>query len=307
LFMQKLRTQLPPLNSLVAFEASARHLSFTRAGHELLVSREAVSRQIRLLEGHLGVKLFRRLHRAVELTRDGEEFHGTVKRGLEGIARAAEVLQRRGQPAKITVTATVAIASCWLTPRLPKFRAAHPDAEIRVMVSDSPPDLAAEGIDVGFRYGDGKWPGLRAVRLFAVSSFPVCAPGYLQAAPAIAGPADLMDHTLLNLDGAPHAMEDWYWWLQGAGVRGPTSLQILGFDNYANVIQAALDGQGVALGFGGIVDDYLAAGELVRPLAATLSKGFAVYLTAPASARLPIIAGRRRTPRSPRGRRPATR
>jgi DNA-binding transcriptional LysR family regulator len=284
--MQKLRTQLPPLNSLVAFEASARHLSFTRAGQELLVSREAVSRQIRILESHLGVRLFRRLHRAVELTEDGEAFHTTVRRGLEGIAQAAAALQRRGQPAKITVTATVAIASCWLTPRLPKFRADHPDTEIRVMVSDAPPDLAAEGIDVGFRYGDGKWPGLRAVRLFEVESFPVCAPGYLEAASAIAGPADLMGHTLLNLDGAPHAMEDWYWWLQGAGVRGPTSLQILGFDNYANVIQAALDGQGIALGFGGIIDDYLEAGELVQPLAAALSKGFAVYLIAPANAKL---------------------
>ena len=126
--MQSLRARLPPIKSLVAFEASARLLSFTRAGQELRVSREAVSRQIRILESHLGVKLFVRLHRALELTQAGEAFHAVVRESLESIARSADALQRAGQPAKVTVTATIAIASYWLTPRLPKFRAAHPDA-----------------------------------------------------------------------------------------------------------------------------------------------------------------------------------
>ncbi|MEE8144268.1 MAG: LysR substrate-binding domain-containing protein, partial [Kiloniellales bacterium] len=272
-FMQSLRARLPPIKSLVVFEASARHLSFTRAGQELRVSREAVSRQIRILESHLGVKLFVRLHRALELTQAGEAFHAVVRESLESIARSTDTLQRAGQPAKVTVTATIAITSYWLTPRLPKFRAEHPDAEIRIAVSDAPIDMAAEGIDIGLRYGDGRWPGIKSVHLFDVNSFPVCSPGYVQNSPPIEAPADLVDHTLLNLDGTPHAMEDWNWWLAGSGVQPPASLHILGFDSYANVIQAALDGQGIALGFSGVVSGLLSRGQLVRPMERALSKG----------------------------------
>ena len=181
--MQSLRSRLPPLNALVAFEASARHLSFTRAGQELGVSREAVSRQIRNLEDHLGVALFRRRHRALDLTPAGEELEAVVRQSLDKIAHTASALQRRRRPSRLTVTATIAIATFWLTPRLPRFRAAHPGAELRVVVSDAPVDMAAEGIDVGLRYGDGKWRGLKTRHLFDVESFPVCAPGYLEAGP----------------------------------------------------------------------------------------------------------------------------
>ena len=279
--MQSLRSRLPPLNALVVFEASARHLSFTKAAEELGVSREAVSRQIRNLEDHLGVALFRRRHRALDLTPAGAALHAEAQAGLEAIAQAAGGVQRRRRPARLTVTATIAIATFWLTPRLPRFRAAHPGAEIRVAVSDSPGDLAADGIDVGLRYGDGRWRGLAARHLFDVASFPVCAPAYLAAGPAIAGARDLVGHTLLNLDGAPHLVEDWRWWLAGAGVPPETPLDILGFDSYANVIQAACDGQGVALGFGGIVDGLLDRGALVRPVADSRSRGQAVYLVTP--------------------------
>ena len=279
--MPKLRHRLPPLNSLVAFEASARLLSFTKAGKELLISREAVSRQIRILEGHLEVKLFERLYRALELTEAGETLYKAVRQNLENIARAAEGLRRAGKPARVTVTATIAIASYWLTPRLPRFRARHRDVEIRVVVSDGPVDLGA-GIDLGLRYGDGTWPGLEARHLFDVVSFPVCAPDYAEKNGAINRPGDLTTHSLLNLDGPSHAGEDWTWWLAGAGVRPPEDLQVLGFDNYANVIQAALDGQGIALGFGGIIDPLIDRGQLVRPIEASLSAGSAVYLVTPA-------------------------
>lgn len=288
--MLNLRTRLPPLNALVAFEAAARHLSFTRAGEELRVSREAVSRQIRTLEGHLGAKLFLRLHRALALTAEGEAFRIVVQDSLEHIARAGAALQRKGRPAKLTVTATIAIATYWLTPRLPKFRARHPEAEIRVVVSDAALAMAADGIDVGLRYGDGKWPGVKAVRLFEVASAPVCAPRYLEQNRPLRTPADLVGHTLLNLDGPPHAREDWIWWLAGMQVPQPASLHILGFDSYANVIQAALDGQGVALGFSGVIDGLLEAGQLLRPMAASLGKGLAVYLVVPSSAPLSPLA-----------------
>ncbi len=291
--MQSLRARLPPLNALVAFEASARHLSFTRAAEELGVSREAVSRQVRHLEDHLGVALFRRRHRALDLTPAGEELAAQARDSLAAIARAADGLARRRRPAKLTVTATIALATFWLTPRLPRFRAAHPGAEIRVVVSDAPLDLAQEGIDVGLKYGDGRWPGLTARRLFACPSFPVCAPAYLDAGPPIRSPADLTRHTLLNLDGAPHAPEDWRWWLDGAaGVPEDRPLDILGFDSYANVIQAACDGQGVALGFGGIVDGLLARGDLVRPIPDSRDPGRAVYLVTPAGQALTPLARR---------------
>ena len=278
--MPNLRRRLPPLNSLVAFEASARLLSFTKAGRELMVSREAISRQIRILESHLGVTLFERLYRALALTKAGEEFYRVVRQSLDAMARSAEGLQRAGKPARVTVGATIAIASYWLTPRLPRFRAQHREAEIRVVVSDTPADLSG-GVDLSLRYGDGKWPGLTALHLFDVESFPVCAPDYMAAGDPVAGPEDLVGHTLLNLDGMAHAGEDWTWWLEGCGVRPPEDLQILGFDNYANVIQAALDGQGVALGFSGIIDGLLARGQLVRPIATRHSAGRAVYLVTP--------------------------
>lgn len=279
--MPNLRSQLPPLNSLVAFEASARLLSFTRAARELHISREAVSRHIRILEDNLGVKLFVRLYRSLELSEAGKAFQPVVRESLENIARSARSLGGESQPGKVTVAATVAIASFWLTPRLPRFRAACPDAEIRINVSDAPLDMVAEGIDVGLRYGDGYWPGLQATRLFAVGSFPVCSPGYMRDRPPMSAPEDLLAHTLLNLHGPDHSVEDWSWWLVEAGVRMPASYRSLGFDNYANVIQAALDGQGIALGFSHLVDDLVSQGLLVRPIDLTLSKGHAVYLVVP--------------------------
>ncbi len=281
--MRDLRFQLPPLNSLVAFEAAARHLSFTKAGQELRVSREAVSRQIRLLEDHLGAKLFLRLYRALELTREGEEFYLSVRQSLRGVARAAEGIRGAKATKRIAITATVAIASYWLTPRLPRFRDGNPQVELRVNVSDEPLRSMKQTYDVGLRYGDRpeQWPGVAARKLFEVDSFPLCTPAYLAARAPITCPADFLDHTLLNLDGAPHSGEDWSWWLEQAGLPPSPRLRLLGFDNYSNVIQAALDSQGIAIGFGGIVDALLRDGALLRPLDLAFSKGGAVYLTLP--------------------------
>ena len=290
--MQSLRMRLPPVNSLVAFEAAARHLSITRAAQELTVSREAVSRHIRILEEHLGTDLFFRRHRAIELTEAGHALHATVSKSLSDIAKTAGELGHIAASSRVTVTATVAIASFWLTPRLPAFRAANKDLELRIRVSDAPLDMIEEGIDVGLRYGSGSWPGLKSRHLFDTDTFPVCAPGFLEAAGSIAKPADLLSQPLLNLDGAPHSDEDWTWWLEGAGVKLPATFRTLGYDNYANIIQAAIEGHGVALGFSNIVDHHLARGDLVRPMTAVQSKGYGVYMVTPRGVRLGAAAQR---------------
>ena len=280
-FMPNLRTRLPPVNSLIAFEASARLLSFTKAGEELLVSREAISRQIRILEDHMGSKLFLRQHRALVLTPEGASFHAVVRHNLEEIAQSARDLQRQTEPRKVTISATVALSTYWLTPRLPRYRDRYPETEIRVVVSDSLPHMSAEGIDIGLRYGDGNWPGTEAWHLFDIESFPLCSARYLENSAKLCEPADLAQHTLLNLDGAAHAAEDWKWWLEESGVAEPAPRQTLGFDNYVNVIQAALDHQGIALGFTGIADGVVARGDLLKPLGLSLSTGWAVYLVVP--------------------------
>ncbi len=271
------------MKSLVAFEAAARHLSLTRAGEELRISREAVSRHIRVLEEHLGVKLFDRLHRGVALTAPGQKFQAVVVESLGNIASVSASISRPGKSSSITVSATIAISSFWLTPRLARFRAKYPDIEIHVAISDQPHDLISGQIDVGLRYGDGQWPGLNAIHLFNVDSFPVCSPDYLAGAGPLNEPADLLNHTLVNLDGSTHAAEDWWWWLKEQNVRVPQSFSMLGLDSYDNVIQLAVKGQGVALGFSGIVNEFLADGRLVQPIAATLSRNNAVYVLTPST------------------------
>ncbi len=220
------------------------------------------------------------------MTEAGYALHATVSRSLGDIAQTAGELAHDKGASRVTVAATIAIASFWLTARLPSFRDAHRDLEVRLRTSDAPLDMIAEGIDVGLRYGEGRWPGLKSAHLFDTNTFPVCSPDYLASAKPINEPGDLVDHPLLNLDGPPHSDEDWAWWLEGEGVHVPKSFRTLGFDSYANVIQAAMDSQGVALGFSHIVDHHIARGDLVRPLSASLSKGYGVYVVTPRGVRL---------------------
>ncbi|HAT28697.1 MAG TPA: hypothetical protein DCS89_16900 [Gammaproteobacteria bacterium] len=281
--MQNLRAKLPPLNSLIAFDTVARHLSFTKAGEELCCSREAVSRQIRVLEDHLGIKVFNRHHRAVSLTEGGIKLQNVVHHSLTDIADIAAILRKDSDPHKLTVSTTVAVSSFWLAPRLSKFQSLNPDVEIRVIVSDSPPEMLRGEIDIGLRYGNGHWPGLEAQHLFDTDSIPVCSPAYLERHDRIDSPEDLLKHQLINLDGTQHAMEDWTWWLSGNGVHLPDGFHTLGFDNYTNVIQLALDGQGIALGFRGLISDFLETGQLVQAIDYSLCINQSVYLVTPAA------------------------
>lgn len=282
--MQSLSTDLPPLKSLVAFEAASRHLSLTRAGEEMRISREAVSRHIRVLEEYLGVKVFIRLHRAVALTPEGKKLQVVARECLEKIAYVAGAIRAPTQHFKITVGATIAIGSFWLTPRLANFRKQFPNIEIHVAISDQPQNLYTDGVDVGLRYGDGNWQGLKAIPLFDVWAFPVCAPAYLESAAPIETVENLLQHTLINLDGVRHSAEDWWWWLNAMDVRVPPSFRLMGLNSYDNVIQLALNGEGVALGFSGLVDDFLADGRLVKLLADYKTKNETVYAVIPTGA-----------------------
>ncbi|MBT4891281.1 MAG: LysR family transcriptional regulator [Rhodospirillales bacterium] len=279
--MQTLRKTLPPVNSLVAFEASARLLSFTRAGQELLISREAISRQIRILENYLGIKLFVRLYRALELTPAGEEMKAVVSESLGNIAKTAISLQYKNQTTKITVASTIAITTFWLTPRLSSFSQTHGDVDISIGASDSPLDLMEEGSDVGILYGKGKWPGYKSTHLFDVESYPVCSPRYLEETDPVNKLEDLKNHTLLYLNGSMHSVENWDWWMESLGMEMPDNVRKLGFDSYANVIQAAMDSQGIALAFTDLLGEQLKKGRLIRPIKDTFSKGNAIYLVVP--------------------------
>ncbi|MEE8505558.1 MAG: transcriptional regulator GcvA [Kiloniellales bacterium] len=284
--MATLRSKLPPANSLVVFEAAARCLNFTRAATELSVTQAAVSRQINTLEDHLGTPLFRRLHRGLRLTREGQRLQKAVTMGLEHIANTAADIRRMRGEAEVTVSTSVSFASYWLMSRVAKFRAAHQDVELRLVASAPVSDLAVAGIDLAVRYGTGRWPGVEAIHLLDNEIFPVCAPDYLAGRRALNNPADLVNETLLHLAEFDRNWVTWEVWLRALGVEAAPEKRGLEFDNYLVLIQAALDGQGVALGGGRLADDFLARGALVRPIEATLRSDRAFYLLTPAEAPL---------------------
>ena len=282
--MASLRMKLPPLNGLVVFEAAARHLNFTRTADELKVTQAAVSRQIQQLESHLGASLFSRQPRGLKLTRQGLRLQSAVSIGLEHIANAAVEIRRARGENEVTVSTSVTFASYWLMARAAKFRAAHPEVELRLVASAPVADLTVAGIDLAVRYGLGRWPGTIAEHLLDNEIFPVCAPAYLEARGErrpLAEPADLLDETLLHLVEYDRNWVTWSAWLRQFGVKEPPHLRGLEFDNYLILIQAALDGQGIALGGGRLADDLLARGALVRPLEAKLGSESAFYLIHP--------------------------
>ena len=278
--MVSLRSKLPSLTGLVTFEAAARHLNFTRAAKELNVTQAAVSRQIQGLEDYLGVTLFRRLHRRLQLTLEGDRLQKAVTMGLEHIAAVTVDLQRKRRAEEVTVSTSVTFASYWLMPRVAKFRAQNPDVELRLVASAPVSDLAVAGIDLAVRYGRGNWPRAESVRLLDNEVFPVCAPAYMEKRPKLNTTEDLLQEQLLHLVEYDRNWVTWEAWFRALGVEGKPGKRGLAFDNYLILIQAALDGQGIALGGGRLADDFLARGSLIRPIEATLRSEKSFYLLA---------------------------
>ncbi|MXP63792.1 transcriptional regulator GcvA [Roseomonas sp. M0104] len=264
--------KLPPLASLRAFEAAARHLSFARAAEDLLVTPGAVSQQVKQLEDWLGVPLFRRLPKGVLLTDAGQLYGGELREVFARLAAASERVRRHAAAPVLTISTSPSLAARWLIPRLGEFRARHPDVDVRIEVNPAPTDFARENVDVAIRQGPGpSWPGLHADLLFPHVLFPVCSPRLLEAGPPLRTPADLARFTLLHEDpwidslGRLHDLT-WGAWLAAVGAEQVDASRGLHFAQAHMSLQAALAGQGVALGNQVLAGEDLRAGRLVRPL-----------------------------------------
>jgi LysR family glycine cleavage system transcriptional activator len=270
---------LPSLNGLRAFEAAARHLSFTRAAAELNVTQTAISHQIRRLEEQLGKRLFVRKSRALLLTREAEDYLPAIRTAFDDLRRATARLQRPDREGLLTVSTTASLAAKWLVTRVASFQEAHPRIEVRITTSTHLVDFQREEVDMAVRYGRGNWPGLRTQWLMAEDIFPVCSPALMKGAKPLRRPEDLAHHTLLH---TTVGREDWQLWLTAAGL--PVSLALrrgLSFDQSFMALQAAMDGLGIALGRARLVDADVAAGRLVVPFDVVLPADAGYYIVAP--------------------------
>ncbi|MDP1611669.1 MAG: LysR substrate-binding domain-containing protein [Sulfuritalea sp.] len=280
------KIDLPPLEALRAFDAAARHLSFTRAAEELFVTQSAVSKQVIALESALATRLFERKTRALLLTREGERLQRATALAFTALREAAAELRGGGEPT-ITLATTQAFASFWLIPRLADFRRAHPGVDIRISADTRLVDMERGRFDAAVRYlEDGKAPAT-ALRLFGDTVVPVASPAYLRkAGRALAKPADLVHHILLAYDDDEQRRPwlSWPVWLEMAGVADLRPGGSVAFNQYEPAIRAAVDGQGVALATLALVADLLQAGKLVAPLPQRFSNPRAYYLILAAKA-----------------------
>jgi LysR family transcriptional regulator, glycine cleavage system transcriptional activator len=264
----QMASRLPSLDLLRGFEAAARHLSFTKAAQELHVTQSAVSRQIKTIEDQLGVTLFRRLNRALLLTEEGQTLSRAVGGALAGIEQAVARLSTLTEDRPINVTTSVAFASLWLVPRLMRLRKAHPDIDVRLAANNDLLDLDRDRIDVAIRYCEPKAAPPGASLLMGEDVFPVASPGLTRdRARPLAVPADLERHVLLHFD---EARGDWPWltwreWLPALKVPELRAAGALHFSHYDQLVRAAIDSEGVALGRAPLVERYLKSGELIAP------------------------------------------
>ncbi len=273
-----MKRRLPSLNGLRAFEAAARHQSFTRAADELSVTQTAISHQIKRLEEQLGQRLFIRRNRRLLLTEAAQELLPAVRTAFDGLNAAVEQLSRSDRSGSLTVSTVISFTTKWLVPRLAGFQAAYPEIDVRITASADLVDFSRDDVDMAIRYGHGDWPGLRVDRLICEDVFPVCSPSLMRGATPLRRPVDLAHHTLLHVTSY---QEDWQVWLTAAGVDGVDYRRGLSFDLAFPALQAAIDGVGVALGRSTMVEADIAAGRLVVPFDVALPLQAAYYVVSP--------------------------
>jgi LysR family glycine cleavage system transcriptional activator len=283
----------PPLTAMRYFEAAARHRSLTKAAAELNVTHSAISHQIKALETWMGVPLFHRQNRSLRLTEAGQSLLPPVSEAFRQMGEAARRIRSRESSGPLIISALPSFAAKWLMPRLRGFREAHPEISVRIAAEDRLTDFAREDVDIAIRSGRGHWPGLRVDRLLVEHMYPVCAPRLRDGPVPIRRPEDLAQHPLL---GDYEWSEDhWRRWFAAAGLPEMRPQRAMDF-NYTNLmIQAAIDGLGVALSAGALVEDDIAAGRLVRLFNVFLPTEFGYYLVTPAERadRPKIVAFRR--------------
>jgi len=268
---------LPSLNALASFEAAARHLSLTRAAAELNVTPGAVSKQVKGLEDEVGCALFVRLHRALQLTPAGETVYRTLRETFERMAGSLQSVRSDGAVRTVSIGTTAAFAQLWLMPRLGAFWNAHQDIVIDHMISDRLQDLQRPDVDLRIRYGDGKWPGEHASKLFDDTIIAVASPAFLTRH-KIESPKTIAEVPLLSVEGVDWTWTTWADFLRDYGT-GRKKLNVRRFNSYVIALQAAQDGQGVALGWLNLVKPLITSRSLKQVTKAQIPAPGSFYVT----------------------------
>lgn len=279
--MPSLRRKLPPLTALATFEAAARLASFTRAAAELGVTQAAVSRQIHLLEDSLGFALFRRLHRKIALTEQGQALSASASSAFNLLADTVADLTREEAEDELAIAATMAFSHFWLLPRISSFSKAHPNIKLRIVTQDNALNLDSGAVDLAIRFGAGAWADGHAEFLFHDEIFPICSADYAQDLGDFRGPAELTRHPLITYDTTDPTWTGWKEWLAAFGVNPPAKLSGMRCSFYTETIYAALNSHGIALGWRRLVEDLLAQHRLVRVSSETMITPNAYYFILP--------------------------
>ena len=280
-----MRPRLPPLNALKAFEAAARHESFTRAAEELCVTQGAVSHQVKALEAELAIKLFNRERQRLIITEAGRDYLAVVRDALDRIAVGTERLLHRQSAGVLTVSTSPDFAAKWLVHRLGHFAEAHAGIDLRVSAALHHVDFTREDVDMAVRHGDGNWAGLDAVQLSAEQLFAICSPK-LMSGRRLARPADILKFPLIHLD----SRADWTKWLRVASISDDNVRHGPVLNRASMVIDAAINGQGIALARTTLAAWDLINGRLVRPFAEALRLSKTYWIVCPkATSNVPKI------------------
>jgi DNA-binding transcriptional LysR family regulator len=271
---------LPPFNCLIAFEAVARHGSFTKAAAEMHLTQGAISRQITQLEGFLGRALFIREHRSIRLTIAGEQYASGVRFVLEQCAQTTQAVMKQRGNYELTVACSSGIASHWLVPRLPDFREKHSKIRFRLLVRDTLSSLTPAEFDVGIYYQRAlSSPLFTGQYLFGAESYPVCAPGFLKT--PIIRPHELIQHTLLMLEDVPRQWMSWQEWLRAHDTPLENDVVTIRANSYPILVQMAVAGQGIVLGTKHLINNMTDRGLLVRATSESVINDGAHYVLLP--------------------------
>lgn len=277
-----------PVGPLRAFDVAARNLNLTAAAEEMNVTHAAVSRQVKQLEQRLGVQLFERLPRGLKLTAHGALLAAGTREAFDRLASALEDVAVPAVRHRLTISTFSSLSSRWLMPRLQAFSKRFPDIELQVITTSHLVDFAREDVDIGIRFGRGRYPGLHVMPMFQPREIVVCSPSLLKAGPAINSFDDLKHHTLLHDD----SYREWTRWLEAVGAKGAIARRGIICGDRNAMIQAALGGQGIALASAVFAQIELDAGRLVKVFANEVVMDYAIYAVClPKRLNDPIISG----------------